>query len=72
MLDLIIALLLALGINTSDPETGVVVIDQQTGVVFGVGNTIGNGNSSSNPSTEPTFVYVLVQDANGEYHLVRR
>ena len=70
MLDLIIALLLALGINTSDPETGVIVIDQQTGIVFGVGTTSGFGNSSSNPNNTP--VYILIQDANGEYHLVLR
>ncbi|MBK9637223.1 MAG: hypothetical protein IPO63_05205 [Bacteroidetes bacterium] len=39
MLDLIIALLFALGVNTS--EGGVVVIDQQSGIVFGVGTTVG-------------------------------
>lgn len=70
MLDLIIALLLALGINTSDPESGVVVIDQQTGIVFGVGTTIGNTQSGTN--TNPTPIYYLIQDANGEYHLVQK
>ena len=70
MLDLIITLLLALGINISDPDNGVIVIDQQTGIVFGVGTTVGNGNSTSNPSETP--VYMLVQDDNGEYRLVRR
>lgn len=70
MLDLIIALLLALGINTSDPESGVIVIDQQTGIVFGVGTTIGNGNSTA--GNDPTPVYYLIQDAEGEYHLVRK
>lgn len=70
MLDIIIALLLALGINTSNPESGVVVIDQQTGIVFGVGSTSGFGNSSSNPNSTP--VYYLIQDAAGEYHLIRK
>jgi hypothetical protein len=70
MLDIIIALLLALGINTSDPESGVVVIDQQTGIVFGVGSTVGNTQAGTNNNSTP--VYILIQDANGEYHLVRR
>ncbi|MBK7683230.1 MAG: hypothetical protein IPJ26_12550 [Bacteroidetes bacterium] len=70
MLDLIITLLLALGINTSDSEGGAIVIDQQSGMVFGVGTTSGFGNSTSNPSETP--VYMLVQDDNGEYRLVRR
>ena len=70
MLDLIIALLFALGVNTSDPEGGVVVIDQQTGIVFGIGTSTGFGNSTTNPNPIP--VYFLIQDAGGEYHLVRR
>ncbi len=68
MLDLIIALLFALGVNTT--ESGVVVIDQQSGIVFGVGSTVGNGNSTTNPNDTP--VYILIQDAEGEYHLIRR
>ena len=68
MLEIIVALLLALGINTS--ESGVVVIDQQTGIVFGVGSTVGNTQSGTN--TNDTPVYILIQDANGEYYLVRR
>ena len=68
MLEIIIALLLALGINTS--EGGAIVIDQQTGIVFGVGTTAGNGNSTSNPNSTP--VYILVQDEEGEYHLIRK
>ena len=71
MLEIIIALLLALGVNTSDPESGVLVIDQQTGIVFGVGNTSGGGNSTSNPGSN-TPVYILVQDGNGEYYLIRK
>lgn len=70
MLELIIALLLALGINTSDPESGAIVIDQQTGIVFGIGTTTGFGNSSTNTNSTP--IYYLIQDANGEYHLVRK
>lgn len=70
MLDIIIALLLALGINTSDPEIGAIVIDQQTGIVFGIGSTAGNIQSGTN--TNDTPVYYLVQDAEGEYHLIRR
>lgn len=68
MLEIIIALLLSLGINAS--EGGAIVIDQQTGVVFGVGTTSGFGNASS--GTNDTPVYMLVQDAEGEYHLIRR
>jgi hypothetical protein len=71
MLDLIITLLLALGINTSDSEGGVMVIDQQTGIVFGVGTTAAGGNSTSNTGSN-TPVYILVQDDNGEYRLIRR
>lgn len=71
MLDLIITLLLALGINTSDLDGGVLVIDQQTGIVFGVGNTAAGGNSNSNPVSS-TPVYILIQDAEGEYRLIRR
>ena len=69
MLEIIIALLLALGINTS--ESGVLVIDQQTGIVFGVGTTAAGGNSISNPGSNAP-VYILIQDANGEYHLIRK
>ncbi len=68
MLEIIIALLLSLGINTS--EGGAIVIDQQTGIVFGVGNTATGTNSSSNTNNTP--VYILIQDANGEYHLIRK
>ena len=68
MLEIIIALLLALGINTS--EGGAIVIDQQTGIVFGVGSTVVVGNSTSNPGSTP--VYILVQDGEGEYHLIRK
>ncbi|MBP6513205.1 MAG: hypothetical protein KA347_11080 [Bacteroidia bacterium] len=71
MLEIIIALLLALGINTSDSESGAIVIDQQTGIVFGVGNTsVGSNSTSTTGSNTP--VYMLVQDDNGEYRLVRR
>lgn len=68
MLDIIIALLFSLGINTS--EGGAIVIDQQTGIVFGVGTTVGTIQSGSN--TNDTPVYILIQDGEGEYHLVRR
>ena len=68
MLEIIVALLLALGINTS--ESGVVVIDQQTGIVFGVGSTVGNTQSGTNTNNTP--VYILVQDGNGEYYLIRK
>lgn len=68
MLEIIIALLLALGVNTS--EDVAIVIDQQTGIVFGVGTSTGFGNSTTNPNSTP--VYILVQDGEGEYHLIRK
>jgi len=68
MLDIIIALLFALGINTS--EEGVVVIDQQTGISFGVGSTAGNGNATTGTNNTP--IYYLILDDTGEYRLVRR
>lgn len=68
MLEIIIALLISLGINLDSDN--VTVIDDATGITFGVGS----GSTSSqrpNESEEPV-VYVLIQDANGEYHLERR
>ncbi|MBK9401840.1 MAG: hypothetical protein IPN36_13615 [Bacteroidetes bacterium] len=44
MLEIIITLLLALGIELND-ESNVNVVDQQTGISYGVGTTLGNGQS---------------------------
>ena len=70
MLEIIISLLLAIGINTSDSESGAIVVDQQTGIVFGVGSTVGYTQSGTINNETP--VYYLIQDAEGKYHLVRR
>ena len=67
MLEIIITLLLALGIELND-ESNVNVVDQQTGISYGVGTTLGNGQGISAPPT----TYVLMRDANGEYYLVQR
>lgn len=71
MLELIISLLLSLGINLGDDQS-ITVIDQQTGVSYGVGNTsvIQQGMNDDDPT--PTIVYYLICDESGEYHLVRR
>ncbi len=67
MLEIIITLLLALGIELND-GTNINVVDQQTGISYGVGTTVGNGQGIN---TTPT-TYVLMRDANGEYYLVQR
>lgn len=66
MLEIIVALLIALGVNL-DSES-ITVIDQSTGISFGVGS----GTNTSNSEIKEPQVYILVQDANGEYYLERR
>jgi hypothetical protein len=68
MLEIIIALLISLGVNL-DSEN-ITVIDQSSGISFGVGSTVGS-SLRPNDSEEP-IVYILFQDENGEYHLERR
>jgi len=68
MLDIIIALLFAMGINST--EDSVLVVDQQTGISYGVGSTVAGGNSTTGSNGTP--VYYLILDDSGEYHLVRR
>lgn len=68
MLEIIIALLISLGINL-DSES-ITVIDQSTGVSFGVGSSVGS-SQRPNDSEEPV-VYILFQDENGKYYLERR
>ncbi len=64
MIEIIIALLLNLGINL-DKES-INVIDERTGLVFGVGNnSTGGTNSEIEPST-----YILCQDEDGKYYLI--
>lgn len=65
MLEIIIALLLAFGLNLD--KEGATVIDERTGEVFGVGNNVTIGNSEINPPT-----YILCQDDNGGYYLVQK
>lgn len=66
MLEIIITLLMTLGIELSE-DANINVIDQQTGISYGVGSTVVNGQSVSTPTT-----YVLMRNANGEYYLVQR
>jgi len=68
MLELIISLLMALGIELSE-GANINVIDQQTGISYGVGSTVA---TSQGTTSTPPVTYVLVQDPNGEYYLVRR
>jgi hypothetical protein len=66
MIEIIIALLIALGINLDREQIS--VVDQSTGIIFGVGS----GTGSANSEIDQPQVYVLFQDENGEYHLERR
>lgn len=68
MLDIIIALLIALGVNL-DTEN-ITVIDQSTGVSFGVGSSTST-SLRPNDSEEP-IVYILFQDDEGNYYLEQR
>ncbi len=71
MLEIIISLLLGLGISFS-PKSGskpVIVIDQATGISYGVGTTNGVGTCDGYHAD----VYYLIQDPlTGKYRLVKR
>jgi hypothetical protein len=67
MLEIIIALLISLGISL-DSEN-ITVIDQSTGISFGVGTQA--GGSRPIDASEPIF-YILIQDEDGNYHLERK
>ena len=69
MLDIIIALLFALGVNLGESEP-IIVIDQQTGISYGVGSTASGGNSTTGTNNTP--IYYLILDDTGEYRLLRR
>ncbi len=68
MLEIIIGLLLNLGISLGD-GTNVNVIDQETGICYGVGSTIIITQGVTPP---PPPTYILMKDAEGNYYLVRR
>ena len=68
MLEIIIALLISLGVNL-DTEN-ITVIDQSTGISFGVGTQVTSGGRPID-SGEPQ-VYILLQDDSGKYYLERR
>lgn len=72
MLEIIIALLLALGVNISGEDGPITVIDQQTGICYGVGNTVVSNNGGGDEPNSTGEVYILVEDDQGKYHLVRR
>jgi len=73
MYELILSLLLALGINLNPKGAtkSIIVIDQSTGISYGVGTSNGVGNSVTTSSTN-TEVYYLVKDANGRYQLIKK
>ena len=64
MLEIIIALLLALGVNIN--QEAITVIDDRTGEVYGVGNNINTGGKIEGD----TKTYGLYQDEDGKYYLV--
>lgn len=66
MIEIIIALLLALGINLDREQ--ITVVDQTTGISFGVGT----GTGSSNAEIDNPKVFILLQDDAGNYYLERR
>lgn len=66
MVEIIVALLIALGINLDREQ--ITVIDQNTGISFGVGS----GTGSSNAEIDNPQVYILFQDEEGNYYLERR
>ncbi len=72
MLEVIITLLLALGVNITGEDGPITVIDQQTGICYGVGNTVVSNNGGSGDPNSAGEVYILVEDDQGKFHLVRR
>ncbi|MFN8152747.1 MAG: hypothetical protein U0Y08_00495 [Bacteroidia bacterium] len=66
MIEIIIALLLALGFNIDKEEF--TIVDDRTGEVYGVGsNSTTGGNSEHDPKT-----FILYQDDDGQYYLVQK
>jgi hypothetical protein len=68
MLEIIIVLLISLGVNLDNEN--ITVLDQSTGISFGVGTQVTSGGRPVD-SGEP-LVYVLLQDDAGNYYLERR
>lgn len=66
MIEIIIALLISLGINLDREQ--ITVVDQSTGICFGVGT----GTGSSNSEIDQPQIYILLQDESGKYYLERR
>jgi hypothetical protein len=66
MLEIIISLLMAIGININ--ENPIEVMDERTGIVYGVGSNSGAGVRTD---IEPKK-YVLVLGENGEYYLIQK
>ena len=67
MLELIMSLLMALGLFTSHGPKPIIVIDQTTGISYGIGTSNGAGGC-----VVPPDVYYLVKDPQGRYHLVKK
>lgn len=68
MLEIIIALLMALGFDCNE-ESNIQVIDEQTGICYGVGSTVSINQGTTAP---PPTTFILYQDPSGRYYLVRR
>ncbi len=64
MIEIIITLLLTFGINLD--QDAITVVDERTGIVYGVGNsTSGGGRIDSDSKT-----FILCQDEDGKYYLI--
>ncbi len=60
---------MGVSLSPKDGAKPIIVIDQATGISYGVGTTNGVGTSITSP---PSEVYYLIKDANGKYHLVKK
>jgi hypothetical protein len=68
MLEIIIALLMMIGIDINNPETGqIIVIDTSDGATYGLGSSVVVTNR---PPDEPVPVYYLIKLDDGSYQLV--
>jgi hypothetical protein len=70
MIDIIIALLMMIGIDVNNPETGgILVIDTSDGATYGLGSVATVGNKPPEEVDPGTQVFYLVQLPDGSYEL---